>query len=117
MTVGTRAQVWHGTATRTSGGLTKAQLFQDKYGNLKSRKASSLAKRKQNLRKHGWGVQKGRFGAVRLGSSPRRSRRSRRSRSPRRSRRSRRSRSPRRSRRSRSPRRSRRSRSPRRSRR
>ena len=106
MTVGSRVQVWHGTATRTSGGLTKAQLFQDKYGNLKSRKASSLAKRKQNLRKHGWGVQKGRFGAVRLGSSPRRSRRSRSSR-----------RSPRRSRRSRSPRRSRRSRSPRRSRR
>ena len=79
--VGSRAQVWHGTARHTSGGLTKAQLFKDKYGNLKSRKASSLAKRKQNLKKHGWGVQKGKFGAVRVDDT----RRSRRSRSARRS--------------------------------
>jgi hypothetical protein len=95
MTVGTRAQVWHGTKTHTSGGLTKGDLFQDKYGNIKSKKASKQAKGNQNLRKAGWGVQKGKFGAVRLDGSPRRSRRSR---------------SPRRSRRSRSPRRSRRSR-------
>ena len=38
-TTGSRAQVWHGTAKKTSGGLTKKDLFQDKYGNLKSRKA------------------------------------------------------------------------------
>ena len=64
--VGSRAEVWHGVAKHTSGGLTKAQLFQDKNGRIKSRKASSLAKRKQNLKKHGWGFVKGNFGAVRL---------------------------------------------------
>ena len=65
-TTGSRAQVWHGTAKKTSGGLTKKDLFQDKYGNIKSRKASAKAKRNKNLKKAGWTVKKGQFGAVRV---------------------------------------------------
>ena len=34
-----RAEVFHGKALQTSGGLTKNDLFKDKYGNLKSKKA------------------------------------------------------------------------------
>ena len=47
--IGSRAEVWHGTADHTSGGLRKSDLFQDKYGNIKSRRKSSLAKRQNNL--------------------------------------------------------------------
>ena len=65
-TIGSRAQVWHGTAKKTSGGLTKKNLFQDKYGNIKSKKASAKAKRIKNLKKAGWTVKKGEFGAVKI---------------------------------------------------
>ena len=44
-TTGSRAQVWHKTAKKTTGGLIRDQLFQDKYGNIKSKKASAKAKR------------------------------------------------------------------------
>lgn len=47
--VGTRAQVYHGTADHTSGGLTRADLFQDKYGKIKSKRKSQLAKAAKNL--------------------------------------------------------------------
>ena len=53
MVVGTRAQVWHGTADRTSGGLRKKDLFKSDGGNLRSKKA-------------GWTAVKGKFGAVRV---------------------------------------------------
>jgi hypothetical protein len=46
---GSRAKVWHGTAYETSGGLTKDQLFQDKNGNIKSRRAAKSAKKNKNL--------------------------------------------------------------------
>lgn len=65
MTVGTRAQVWHGTADRTSGGLKKADLVM-KNGRIKSRRASRSAKKNQNLKKAGWTFKKGEFGAVRI---------------------------------------------------
>lgn len=42
--VGSRAQVWHGTAHHTSGGLTKAGLMK-KNGRLVSRKASAAVRR------------------------------------------------------------------------
>jgi len=118
MTVGSRAQVWHGTADKTSGGLTKKDLFQGKDGRIKSKRASALAKKNKTLEKAGYRTEKGKFGAVKVddAKSPRRS--ARRS-SPRRSaRRSSTGRSARRSsasaRRATSPRRSAR-RSPRRS--
>lgn len=65
-TTGSRAQVWHKTAKKTTGGLTRDQLFQDKYGNIKSKKASAKAKRNKNLKKAGWTVKKGQFGAVKV---------------------------------------------------
>ena len=65
-TIGSRAQVWHVTAKKTAGGLTKKDLFQDKYGNIKSRKASAKAKRNKKIKKAGWTAQKGKFGAVKI---------------------------------------------------
>lgn len=50
--VGSRAQVYNGTALRTAGGLTRADLFQDKYGRIRSKRASSAAKRNKNLGGH-----------------------------------------------------------------
>lgn len=64
--VGSRRQVWNKTAKQTSGGLTRSELFQDKYGNIKSKKASKKAKSNRNLRKAGWTFKKGSFGAVRV---------------------------------------------------
>ena len=43
-TTGSRAQVMHGNATKTSGGLTKPQLKYNKQGKIVSKKASALAK-------------------------------------------------------------------------
>mgnify|MGYP006137299147 CR=1 FL=1 len=65
MVVGSRAQVFHGTADKTSGGLTKSDLMM-KDGRIKSRRASRSAKKNKNLVKAGWTVNKGEFGAVRV---------------------------------------------------
>ena len=64
-TVGSRAQVWHGTAKKTRGGLTKKDLFKSK-GRIKSRRASKKAKRNNNLKNAGWTFKKGEFGAVKI---------------------------------------------------
>src|SRR6056300_1241100 len=37
-TFGSRAEVFHGTAEKTTGGLSKKDLFQDKYGAIKRAK-------------------------------------------------------------------------------
>lgn len=47
--IGTRRQVWNGTAYKTEGNLRKKDLFQDSNSNLKSRKASRRARRNKNL--------------------------------------------------------------------
>jgi len=48
--VGSKAQVFHGTAVKTAGGLLKGDLFKDsKDGKIKSKKASAAAKRSSNL--------------------------------------------------------------------
>ena len=65
MTIGTRAQVWHGTADRTSGGLTKNDLFMTN-GRIRSKRASRSAKKNKNLKNAGWTFKKGEFGAVRV---------------------------------------------------
>lgn len=54
-TIGTRAQVWHGTAKRTSGGLTKGELFMNKAGRIVSRAKHLSAKKEQRLKKYGFG--------------------------------------------------------------
>ena len=63
---GSRAQVMHGTALHTSGGLTKKDLKKNKNGKIVSRKRSTQAKRQKRLEKAGWGYKKGEFGAVKL---------------------------------------------------
>lgn len=77
MLIGTRAQVWHGTAYKTAGGLTKGHLMQNKAGRIVSRAKHSTAKKEMRLLKHGYGTKKGKFGYVKVGS--RRSRSSKRS--------------------------------------
>jgi len=74
-TVGTRAQVWHGTARKTSGGLTKSHLMKNKAGRIVSRAKHNTAKKEMRLVKYGYGTKKGEFGMVKLGSHKRRSRR------------------------------------------
>ena len=60
--VGTRAQVWHGTAHHTSGGLTRAHLKQNKHGRIVSRRASAAGKKAlKHLVKAGFKAKKGTF--------------------------------------------------------
>lgn len=61
-TIGTRAQVWHGTAKKTSGGLTKTNLMKNKHGRIVSkRKHASGKKTIKHLRKLGYVAKKGHF--------------------------------------------------------
>ena len=62
-TTGSRAQVMHGTAKKTSGGLTKSQLKYNKQGKIVSKKASALAKKNNRLVKAGYVTTKGVFGS------------------------------------------------------
>jgi hypothetical protein len=79
MLIGTRAQVWHGTAFKTSGGLTKSHIMQNKNGRIVSKSKHASAKRERRLIRAGYGTQKGKFGAVKLhGKSSRRHSKSRR---------------------------------------
>lgn len=66
MLIGTRAQVWHGTAYKTSGGLTKGDILQNKHGRIVSRSKHSTAKKENRLVKAGYGTKKGKFGFVKL---------------------------------------------------
>ena len=66
---GSRAQVYHGTAYKTSGDLKKSDLVQNKRGRIVSaaKYKSSKQKGKNNLFNKGYSAKKGRFGAVRNG--------------------------------------------------
>jgi len=46
---GSRAQVFHGNANKTTGGLIKSDLKQNDNGKIVSKKASSAAKKTKNL--------------------------------------------------------------------
>ena len=63
---GSRAQVMHGTAKMTSGGLMKKHLKYNKQGKIVSKKASNAAKKSKNLIKAGYITKKGKFGAVKI---------------------------------------------------
>jgi hypothetical protein len=65
--VGSRAQVMHGTADHTSGGLTKGDLKYNKAGRIVSRKKSMKAKKENRLVKLGFKTRKGKFGLVKKG--------------------------------------------------
>ena len=66
MLEGSRAQVWHNTAFRTSGGLKKSDLLQNKAGRIVSKSKHSSAKHDNRLVKAGYGTKKGTFGYVLL---------------------------------------------------
>jgi hypothetical protein len=60
--VGTKAQVYHGTAKHTSGGLTRKDLIKTKKGRIVSRKKHAAGKRAlKNLVKAGYKAKKGTF--------------------------------------------------------
>ena len=61
---GSRQQVGHGTAYKTSGGLTKKDLVFTKNGRWVSKTKHLSAKKEKRLEKHGYFTQKGKFGYV-----------------------------------------------------
>ena len=61
LTTGSRAQVMHGNAKKTTGGLTKANLKYNKRGNIVSKRVSTIAKKNNHLVKAGYVTEKGVF--------------------------------------------------------
>ena len=61
---GSRAQVYHKTAFKTSGGLTKKDLHMNKNGRIVSMKKHKTAKKEKRLEKAGYFAKKGEFGFV-----------------------------------------------------
>ena len=60
--VGSRAQVYHGHAKHTSGGLTKSDLVMNKHGRIVSRRKMTIGKKIiKNLYKAGYKPKKGTF--------------------------------------------------------
>lgn len=64
--IGSRAQVMHGTAHHTTGGLTKRDLKYNKWGRIVSKKRSTLAKKTRRLEKAGYKATKGKFGVKKV---------------------------------------------------
>jgi len=60
---GSRSEVMHGTAYKTTGGLTKNNLKYNKHGRIVSKSLSSRATREKRLAKSGYVTKKGVFGA------------------------------------------------------
>lgn len=63
--VGSRREVWNGTAKHTSGGLTKTHLMMS-HGRIVSKAKHNTAKKEMRLLKHGYGTKKGKFGYVKI---------------------------------------------------
>ena len=77
VTVGSKAQVWHGKAKHTSGGLTRKDLMKTKAGRIVSRKKHAAGKKAiQRLFKLGFKPRKGTFRLMSSSSSSRRRSRS-----------------------------------------
>lgn len=70
--IGSRAQVMHGTAHHTPGGLTRKDLKMNKWGRIVSKAKSAKAKKENRLVKMGFKTQKGKFGVVKTGKKTRR---------------------------------------------
>jgi hypothetical protein len=70
--IGSRAQVMHGTAHHTTGGLTRKDLKMNKWGRIVSKAKSAKAKKENRLVKLGYKTEKGKFGAVKTGKKTRR---------------------------------------------
>ena len=52
MPIGTRLQVWRGTKTHTSGGLSRKDLKKNAKGKLVSKRVSAQQARRSNLGSH-----------------------------------------------------------------
>jgi hypothetical protein len=63
--IGSRAQVYHGTAYKTAGDLKKSDIMMNKHGRIVSVKKHATAKREKRLVKAGYLTKKGKFGFVR----------------------------------------------------
>lgn len=66
-TIGSRRQVWNGTAKKTPGGLTKSDLIMS-HGRIVSKSKHFSAKKEMRLLKYGYGTKKGKFGFVKVGT-------------------------------------------------
>lgn len=77
--IGSRAQVYHGTAYKTAGDLIKSDILMNKHGRIVSSKKHNTAKKEKRLVKAGYLTRKGKFGFVKMNSS-RKSRKSRKNR-------------------------------------
>lgn len=64
---GSRAEVMHGTAYKTTGGLTKDKMKYNKHGRIVSRALSKTARKDKRLVKAGYLTKKGVFGAFKNG--------------------------------------------------
>ena len=69
--IGSRAEVFHGKAEKTTGGLRRKDLMKNKRGEIVSVKKHRTAKREKRLEKHGYFAEKGKFGYVK--KTPKRS--------------------------------------------
>jgi len=69
LNIGSRAEVMHGKAKKTAGGLTKKQLKYNKRGKIVSIKASKSAQKSKNLIKAGYLTKKGHFGVFKKGGA------------------------------------------------
>ena len=67
--IGTRAQVWHGTAYKTTGGLTKSHIMKNKSGRIVSKAKHMSAKKDKRLVKAGYLTKKGQFGFIKNGKT------------------------------------------------
>lgn len=62
ITVGSKSQVFHGTAKHTSGGLTKKDLMKTRKGRIVSKKKHAAGKKAlSQLKKAGYVAKKGTF--------------------------------------------------------
>lgn len=59
--IGSRRQVWNGTAYKTEGKLTRSDIMMNKKGELVSVNKSRKAKKDKRLIKAGYGTKKGVF--------------------------------------------------------
>lgn len=66
---GSRAQVWHRSAYRTAGGLTRDKLAYNKWGRVVSKRKMQQSKKDRRLEKAGYHTVKGKFGAVKVDKS------------------------------------------------
>ena len=62
--LGSRAEVFHGKAKQTTGGLLKKDLVKNKHGRIVSKKKFRTAKKEKRLEKAGYFAEKGKFGHV-----------------------------------------------------